>query len=149
VSNKGKSNAQRRDRARLLARVEQQESALAVAHKSAQESRERADKAEAKLRGIEAQKTYDALPAFTEGTQVCPKCRAEVSANGTRVELTGAGPRFNTNDISIAAQVSLFHVYQEWFGGAPRSAPLPEHLVYTCRCGYQWRTKAADAGVSS
>lgn len=149
MSNKGISKDQRRARARLLARIEQQECALTSAHKDVRASRERADKAEAKLRRVEAQKTYDALPAFTEGPQVCPKCRAEVGGNGTRVELTGAGPRFNTNEISIAAPVSLFYGYQEWFVGAPRSAPLPEHLVYTCRCGYQWRTKAADAGAVS
>lgn len=149
MSNKGLSKDQRRARARLMARVEQQESALAVAHKDVQASRKRADEAEAELRGVEAQKAYDALPAFVEGLTVCPKCRAEVSGHGTRVELTGAGTRFNTNEIGIAVPVSMFYGYQEWFGGAPRSAPLPEHLAYTCRCGYLWRTKTADAGAVS
>lgn len=147
MSNKGLSKGQRRDRARLLARVEQQESALAVAHRGARESRERADDAEAKLRGVEAQKAYDDLLAFDDGPTGCPKClsaldQAKVTLTlSSLANLTGAGAEILDGWIASWSSIPA----------RPMSRPIlpPEHLVYTCRCGYQWRTKAADAEAVS
>ncbi|MDO3023455.1 hypothetical protein DDK07_07640 [Mycobacteroides abscessus] len=147
MSNKGLSKDQRRDRARLLARVEQQESALAVAHKGARESRKRADDAEAKLRGIEAQKAYDALPAFDDGPTGCPKClsahdQAKVTLTlSSLAHLTGTGAEILDGWIASWSSIPVRPM--------PRPILPPEHLAYTCRCGYQWRTKAADAEAVS